>query len=226
MKINIWVFREQNLPPQNLSLWQAELKTIQAQNTQEEFVTSPQWPEGIWVEGLFLSRAVTRDLCKNYGLDSKTRVHSVTHCPWWLRKSTRLLNMCFPICMWELPSSPLKSQSGLPCPATSSFIFNWRWCLRKGLQEPRWWLSKDSTCQCRRLRFNPWSRRIPHSGEQLCLCATTIEPVLWSLRVTAAEPLYCNCWSSRALKPILCNKISHCNEKPVYNWKVVPTSCN
>ena len=31
-----------------------------------------------------------------------------------------------------------------------------------------WWLSgKESTCQCRRHRFDPWSRKIPHSSEQL-----------------------------------------------------------
>ena len=37
---------------------------------------------------------------------------------------------------------------------------------------------KESTCQCRRHRFDPWSGKIPHVLEQLSLCATTIEPVL------------------------------------------------
>ena len=44
-----------------------------------------------------------------------------------------------------------------------------------------WWLSgKESTCQCRRHGFDLWSRKIPRAAEQLSLCATTIEPVLWN----------------------------------------------
>ena len=31
-----------------------------------------------------------------------------------------------------------------------------------------WWLrGKESACQCRRHRFNPWSRKMPHAAEQL-----------------------------------------------------------
>ena len=42
-----------------------------------------------------------------------------------------------------------------------------------------WWLSgKESICQCRRCKFDPWSGKIPHAWEQLRLCATAIEPVL------------------------------------------------
>ena len=42
-----------------------------------------------------------------------------------------------------------------------------------------WWLSgKESTYQCRKLRFDPWSRKIPHASEQLSPCSTTTEPVL------------------------------------------------
>ena len=42
-----------------------------------------------------------------------------------------------------------------------------------------WWLSvKESTCQCRRHEFNPWSRKMPHAMEQLSLCTTIIEPTL------------------------------------------------
>ena len=37
-----------------------------------------------------------------------------------------------------------------------------------------WWLSgEESTCQCRRHRFDPWSGKIPHAAEQLSPCATT-----------------------------------------------------
>ena len=41
-----------------------------------------------------------------------------------------------------------------------------------------WWLSgKESTCQCRRHWFDPWSGKIPHASEQLSLRARTVEPV-------------------------------------------------
>ena len=41
-----------------------------------------------------------------------------------------------------------------------------------------WWLSsKETTCQCRRHRFDSWSRKIPYAMEQLSPCATTTEPV-------------------------------------------------
>ena len=30
---------------------------------------------------------------------------------------------------------------------------------------PWWLISRESACQCRRHRFNPWSRRIPHAME-------------------------------------------------------------
>ena len=47
-----------------------------------------------------------------------------------------------------------------------------------------WCLSgKESTCQCRRHRFNPWSRNIPHASEQL-----THAPQLLSLCYRAWEP--------------------------------------
>ena len=53
-----------------------------------------------------------------------------------------------------------------------------------------WWLSgKESACQCRRHRFNPWSRKIPLATN---LCTTTTEPVLQSLRAVANEPTCCN----------------------------------
>ena len=51
-----------------------------------------------------------------------------------------------------------------------------------------WWLSgKESTCQCRRHRFDPWSGKIPHAVEQLSSWATTLEPVLQSWGITTPE---------------------------------------
>ena len=47
-----------------------------------------------------------------------------------------------------------------------------------------WWLSgKESTCQCRRHGFDPWSGKIPHASEQLSPCTTATEPMLWEEEV-------------------------------------------
>ena len=54
---------------------------------------------------------------------------------------------------------------------------------------------KESTCQWRGHRFDPWSRKTPHATEQLSLIATPAEPV--------------------RLKPMPCNKRSHHDEEPV-----------
>ena len=40
-----------------------------------------------------------------------------------------------------------------------------------------WWFSgKESACQCRRHRFNLWSRKIPRAKEQLSPCSATLQP--------------------------------------------------
>ena len=53
--------------------------------------------------------------------------------------------------------------------------------IKKESSELPWWLSgKESTCQCRRHRFDPWSGEIPHATEQLSPWAATTEPVLTS----------------------------------------------
>ena len=44
-----------------------------------------------------------------------------------------------------------------------------------------------TACQRRRLRFDPWSRKILRAEEHLSLCNTTVEPVPWSPGATAAE---------------------------------------
>ena len=84
-----------------------------------------------------------------------------------------------------------------------------------------WWSSgKDSACEHRGHRFNPWSGKIPHAMEQLSVCATTTEPALYSLEATPAETRCSNYWSLHTLKSMLHNQRSHHNEKPVYhNWK-------
>ena len=70
-----------------------------------------------------------------------------------------------------------------------------------------WWLTgQESTCQCRRHRFSPWSGKIPQATEQLSQCATTTEPVLQSPGPAILSPC--------VLQPMLCNKRSHQTEKP------------
>ena len=53
----------------------------------------------------------------------------------------------------------------------------------------RWPSSKESACQCRRCRFNPWSRKIPRAAEKLSPSTTTMEPGLWSPETTTAKAL-------------------------------------
>ena len=43
----------------------------------------------------------------------------------------------------------------------------------------------ESTCQCRRHRFNSWSRKNARAKEQLSPCTTAVEPVLWSPGATS-----------------------------------------
>ena len=51
-----------------------------------------------------------------------------------------------------------------------------------------WWLSgKESACQCRRCRFDPWSRKTPQAAGQLSQRTTTIDPVLLSPGATTTE---------------------------------------
>ena len=49
-----------------------------------------------------------------------------------------------------------------------------------------WWRSGyESTCQCRRQGFDPWSRKTPQAEEQLCPYATTTGPLRLQLRKPA-----------------------------------------
>ena len=46
-------------------------------------------------------------------------------------------------------------------------------------------------------------------------CATTIEPMLYSLGTTTTEPV--------CLQPVLCNRRMYRNEKPAnHSWRVAP----
>ena len=60
--------------------------------------------------------------------------------------------------------------------------------LKAGSLGLSWWLSaKESSCQCRRHGFHPWSGKIPRAVEQLSPWATTTEPVLWRPRSASRE---------------------------------------
>ena len=48
-------------------------------------------------------------------------------------------------------------------------------------------VGEESACQCRRLRFNPWSGKIPHAAERLNPWATNTEPVSQSPGAAATE---------------------------------------
>ena len=67
---------------------------------------------------------------------------------------------------------------------------------------PGWLSGKESSCQCRRHRFDPWSGKISHAAKQLSLCAPTPEPMCY------------NDWRLGALEPVLLSKRSHCSETP------------
>ena len=69
---------------------------------------------------------------------------------------------------------------------------------------PSEWLSgKESACQC----------RIPDLGRS---------HMPWSSKARAPQLL-----KPMHLEPMLCNKGSHCNEKPMsHSWRVGPAHCN
>ena len=84
---------------------------------------------------------------------------------------------------------------------------------------PKYWKrsGKECACQCRRPEFDSSPRKTPHAAEQLSLCTTSTEAVLWSLGTTITEPACCSYWSPCALKTVLLNERSHCNEKPEHH---------
>ena len=83
------------------------------------------------------------------------------------------------------------------------------WCYVKEVthQKPNVRLSgKESACQCRGHRFNPWSKKIPHAKEQLSPCA----PQLLSLCSRVQVP--------HLLKPVCPRTHALQQEKPL-QWE-------
>ena len=85
-----------------------------------------------------------------------------------------------------------------------------------------WWLSgRESTCQCRRHRFDPWSRKSPHAVEQLSTCPRAWEPQLLSLR--ALEPVPYNekppQWEARAPRLESSPHMLQLKKEPAQQWR-------
>ena len=78
------------------------------------------------------------------------------------------------ICIWCWTILPQNLRN------TKTTFGNEPWRSRNTGGLSQWLGGKESTCQWRRRRFDPWSGRIPHAAEQLNPCPTTIEPVLLS----------------------------------------------
>ena len=99
------------------------------------------------------------------------------------------------------------------CIMSSTYLRSWVWKYsinsfwNNGL--PRRFSGKESICQFRKHRFDPWSGKIPCVEDQLSPWAT------------ATEPGSCNYWSPLALEPWRsgCPRAlsSHRNEKPGYS---------
>ena len=73
-----------------------------------------------------------------------------------------------------------------------------------------WWLSGEEAPlgkprQCRRHKFDLLSGKIPH----------TTKPVGHNYWACTLDPRNCNYWKPHTLEPVLHNKRSHQNEKPV-----------
>ena len=102
---------------------------------------------------------------------------------------------CFQ-CQSQEQKNPLCSAHRLVVCAGMSLKYLSGVAMKSDSQGLPWWLSGwRSTCQCRRHRFNPWSRKIPHALEQLNPCTTTCEPVLKGLWAATTEPVCHNYWS-------------------------------
>jgi len=110
-------------------------------------------------------------------------VHGILQCSW---KNT---NLCYYLqsSQWKSKVSVFILFKTLPNPgwlpslgqALLSFFVKYN----EGLL---WWLSgKESTCQCRRHRFNPWSRKTPHC----CRATKTVHHNCWACARTQESKL-------------------------------------
>ena len=117
---------------------------------------------------------------------------------------------------------------------------NWTNCFfdysKAFVDHNKWWkifvemgIPDHLTCFLRNLHpmQKTQSQKISHTMKQLSPGTTTTEPVLQSPAAATVEPTCHNYWNPHAPEPVLCNKRSHCNEKPAHcNERVAPTRHN
>lgn len=70
---------------------------------------------------------------------------------------------------------------------------------------------KNPSCYAKDTGFNPWSRKIPH--------AEVTKPMCHNYWAPALQPMSCNYWSLRALRPVPCNKRSQSKKKHVHSTR-------
>ena len=115
------------------------------------------------------------------------RVPELLHGSWCLHCSFSICPMLLP------PPSFYRHWSLSNIPQTCSPYRPLKTCIG-----PPWWPSgEESACQYKGHRFGPWSGKIPHALGQLSPKAATTEPT--------------------HVKPVLCNKRSHHNEKHMHH---------
>ena len=82
---------------------------------------------------------------------------------------------------------------------------------------------EESVWQWRGHGFYPWSRRIPHTAEQLSLCTTTTEPVLQSPWATTTELTCPNYWSLHTVEARAPPQEKPLQWEPMHHsWRVAP----
>ena len=84
-----------------------------------------------------------------------------------------------------------------------------------------WWLcGRESTHQCRRCGFDPWSGKKTE-------CRRATKPTYWNYWACAPEHSNCSSGSPHALEPMLSNRRGQHNERPAHhNWRVAPAHHN
>ena len=104
------------------------------------------------------------------------------------------------------------------------------WCFISCILLP----STSLNCNQRAPLVAPWLRiRLPTQGTwlqaQVRECRVATKPVCHIYWACALQPASHNCWARMPqllkpthLEPVLCNKRSHCNEKPVHHNKERP----
>ena len=91
-------------------------------------------PKRIYSETWFQNRAISRDICREYGPGVEGRTGPRDQSPLCVPLDRAQPTFLYQTFAWsslgQLPSHPFWNPK--PLPPTSSFVFNWRWYLRWG----------------------------------------------------------------------------------------------